>query len=708
MDQKDKLSLNIFILLIFVAFSFSIGVRYIWVDYAQNNENYKWNNQLMINTNDGYVYAEGARDMLQGFHQENDLSYYGSSLSTLTYILAKIVPVSFETLILWMPAVFASMLVIPILLIARVLSIEYVGFTAALLGSIAWSYYNRTMVGYYDTDMLTIVLPTFVLWSLIYNIYEHRNRYLFLIPLFLILSQWWYPQSYSINIAFIGTLFLYTLVFDRKNIFLYKIIVFMLIAVALLNIWIKVGILIGLFLLFHFKKELINLKIVFIIGGLAFLLVLLTGGFTPILSQLSAYVFREAVAAETFSGFKYFNVAQTVREAGNIPFETFANRISGHTSIFLLSVIGYILLSIKYRVMWLALPMVGLGFLALKGGLRFTVYAVPIMALGMGYLIFFVSEKFKWFIKKENVLYTTQIVFITASIVAVLYPNIEHIKNYKVPTVFAKPEVAILDKFKSIADREDYVVTWWDFGYPIRYYSDVKTLIDGGKHGGRDNYPVSFTLTHDQVSGANMARLAVEYTERSYKEKLDFNLVQIVKDYNFRTLQELYQSLQDKQMKLPEKTRDIYLYLPDRLINIFSTVNVFSNLNIVTGEQFPNNFFYANQMLIREGDFLYIGNSVHVSKDLNKVKVGKKTFPVNQSHVVWYDENGNLLKASNTFNTQSPLSLIYMKDYKRFIVLDNKMLNSTFIQLYVFENYDKDLYEPVVTSPYTKIYKLKK
>ena len=48
-----------------------------------------------------------------------------------------------------------------------------------------------------------------------------------------------------------------------------------------------------------------------------------------------------------------------------------------------------------------------------------------------------------------------------------------------------------------------------------------------------------------------------------------------------------------------------------------------------------------------------------------------------------------------------------MKSYNRFLVLDQKTLNSTYIQLFVFENYDKNLFEPVITSPLSKIYKLK-
>ncbi|MCW1552555.1 dolichyl-diphosphooligosaccharide--protein glycosyltransferase subunit STT3, partial [Campylobacter jejuni] len=113
--------------------------------------------QLMIISNDGYAFAEGARDMIAGFHQPNDLSYYGSSLSTLTYWLYKITPFSFESIILYMSTFLSSLVVIPIILLANEYKRPLMGFVAALLASIANSYYNRTMSGYYDTDMLVIV-----------------------------------------------------------------------------------------------------------------------------------------------------------------------------------------------------------------------------------------------------------------------------------------------------------------------------------------------------------------------------------------------------------------------------------------------------------------------------------------------------------------------------------------------------------------------
>ncbi|MBT0606358.1 dolichyl-diphosphooligosaccharide--protein glycosyltransferase subunit STT3, partial [Campylobacter lari] len=141
-------------ILILIAFSFSVLCRMYWVFWASEFYEFFFNDQLMITTNDGYAFAEGARDMIAGFHQANDLSYFGSSLSTLTYWLYNILPFSFESIIVYMSTFFASLIVVPIILIAREYKLTTYGFIAALLASIANSYYNRTMSGYYDTDML--------------------------------------------------------------------------------------------------------------------------------------------------------------------------------------------------------------------------------------------------------------------------------------------------------------------------------------------------------------------------------------------------------------------------------------------------------------------------------------------------------------------------------------------------------------------------
>ena len=706
------------VIFILIAFAFSIALRLIWVYQFNDAEQFKFNNSFMINTNDGYYYAEGARDILAGITKNsNDLSPLQSAASFLTAVVVKIVPFSFEEVIFYMPAFFSSLLVIPIILIGRLLGRVEVGFIAALIASIAWSYYNRTMVGYYDTDLLNIVFPTFLLWSLIWAIKTKQDKYLLFTALDIIAYRWWYPQSYSLEFAFFGLIFVYFLYEYFKNkdfttsFYILTLLSFMMFAMMQFDGYIRLFIILGLFVFLKFKKELF-LKYLYYIFVLSIVLFLVSGGFEPIWNQLKGYVFKDAISlvGEDLK-LHYFTVMQTIREAGSIPFETFANRISGHTITFIFSIFGYIYLSYKHKVMLLGIPMIGLGFLAMSSGLRFTIYAVPILALGISFLIVELSN-----LAKNNIVKYSLMTVLT---IAVLIPNILHIISYKVPTVFTQNEVKVLDKLKKIASREDYVVSWWDYGYPIRYYADVKTLSDGGKHSGSVNFPTSYALTNNQDVAAKMLRLDVEYTEKTFKIKkedenkskdekrvINTNIAQMTLDYKFDDTNDFLYSLQT-DIKLPAKTRDIYLYLPNRMLNIYPTVEVFSNLDLMTGIKKQRSFFYKAQRFNNTKEFINLGNNIKILKKSGQVQIGNKKVPLARFVTTQYLTNGKLDVKVQTLNISANLNVIFMKNYNQILLVDNKTYNSTYFKLFVLEQYDKNIYEKVISTPLAKVYKLK-
>lgn len=695
--------------LILIAFLFSVAVRMIWVYQFSDTEAFKYNGQFMINTNDGYYWAEGARDILSGVHQENDGSPIDSAPSQLTAFFAKIFPFSFESIIFYLPVFLSSLVVIPIVLIGRAINNLETGFIAAFLASIAWSYYNRTMAGYYDTDMLNIVLPMFLLWSIIWAIKTNEDKYLLITALDILVYRWWYPQSYSLEFSFFGLILFYALVFDRKNLYNYKLLAIMMFAMLNLDGFIRLPIVLGIMYIFRQEKA---QKYIYYILAISVLAFFATGGFDPIWGKLKAYVFKDTInIGEDGLKLHFFSVMQTVREAGQIPFETFANRISGHIVTFILSVAGFIYLAYKHRIMLFALPLIGLGFLASVGGLRFTIYAVPIMAFGIAFLITELSSK----MPTVRLKYLSMI----ALTLAVLYPNYLHVEEYKVPTVFNSDEVKILDKLGKIANKEDYVISWWDYGYPIRYYSDVKTLVDGGKHNGEVNFPVSFILTNIQNTAAKMARLDVEYTEKTYKIretnkelknskkiKLSPNIEQMTTDYGFKNTNSFLTSL-EKKIKLPKKTRDVYLYLPFRMMSIFPTITQFSNINLMNGGKLREPVFFMSRNIRETSSTVELGNGIAINKADSTLNIGNKKIPIKRFAKTMYDNSMQLHKDVKLLNFTGVLNVIYMTNYNTFLVLDEETYNSLYIQLMVLEEYDNKLFEKVIMNPNAKIYKLK-
>ncbi|MDX1807913.1 MAG: STT3 domain-containing protein [Sulfurospirillaceae bacterium] len=706
-----KISENVKVV-IYIAFAyiFSILVRLIWVYQFHGYENFIWNNQFMINTNDGYYWAQGARDLIRGFSTPNSISPTTSGPSLLTFWFTKILPFSLETVMFYMPAFLSSIIVIPMILMAKSLKKAEIGFVAALVASIAWSYYNRTMVGYYDTDMLNIVLPVFLLWSLTLAFQSRQEKYLIFTALEIIAYRWWYPQSYSLEFAFFGLILLYTLIYERKNTYNYKLLAIMMFAMMGLPSLSRFFIVVIVFALYKSKK--LDSYIYYLLG-LAFVCFLLTGGFSPIWLQLKGYVFKDPtdLAGEGLK-LHFFSVMQTVREAGHIPFTTFANRISGSTVTFFLSLIGYVWFCFRYPVMLLGLPLLGLGFLAHFGGLRFTIYAVPVMAFGVSFLFFSISDFLKRFLVQGKSSFYIRAAFVSICTIAALYPNIMHVVGYRVPTVFSRQEVGLLNQLKTIAKREDYALSWWDYGYPLRYYSDVKTLIDGGKHSGADNFPVSFILTNPQVDAAKLARLDVEYTEKSYHLSAtnpDINRTNIEKmtlHYGFKDTNDFLASL-DTNIKLPKKTRDIYFYLPYRMLGIFPTIARFSDMDLMNGKIIRKYFFYQTNKFQDSQDVLNLGDNILFYKKRGILKVGNQETPVKDLYVTAYEKDGKLHKQKQTLHAEGNISIIFLRSYHTFLVLDDSMLHSLYIQLFVLENYDKSLFQPVILNPMAKIYKLK-
>ena len=251
------------LLFIFLTFLFGVWARFYWIEWASEFDAMMHNGTLMINTNDGYAFAEGARDLIAGFHQPYDLSFVDHSMSKFTAFVYKILPFSFENIILYMSVFLSSLLVVPVILIAREYKASEAGIVAAFVSVVAMSYYNRTMAGYYDTDMLNIVLATFVAWGVIRVALSNYTKSSIIAPIFVLISLWWYPSSFTLNSAMLGVFGLYTLgrvLWKSKDSSLkeaclkhmasFETIILLIVALTNLSIGVKFIAILGLYALF--------------------------------------------------------------------------------------------------------------------------------------------------------------------------------------------------------------------------------------------------------------------------------------------------------------------------------------------------------------------------------------------------------------------------------------------------------------------------
>lgn len=702
-------------MLIALVYVFGVVCRLFYVAWAGGIEQFYFNGEIMVNTNDAFANAEGARDMLAGFHQTHDMSPYGGSISTFTFLLAKILPVKFESIIFYMSVFLAPLIAAPLILIAREYKILSAGVAAAFIASILPAYYGRTLAGYYDGDMLNVTFPMLIIWALI-RLADKKDENFALAPIITVFYDWWYQSSYALNSAIIVMFLLYTLVFDRKNLVSYKAIILMLFAVINFDAYyegedlvvnyvliLKLGLICGIYALMKIKPQIFGAKTLALLATIAIALFAAFGGVDPILNRLLFY-FTGSTSTQAPT-LHFFDTRSTIVELMGTSFNKFATTASGNTLTLLLSVVGAVLLLIKFRSFLLIAPILGLGALSFTGGVRFIMYAAPVLAFGFGYFVYFMLNTVQIRAWLRNIAFAT---FVSL----VLFPSFSYILQYRPAPLVVSKAVQALDELKSRVNRDDYALSWWDYGYLIRYYADVKTLSDPGAQSGEDSFPVSFSLIKDQTASANMARLNTEYVKMRFDKKFDENvtstLIQMQKDYGEPDVNKFLASLDDKNFKLPQKTTDVYYVLFSQIVDMLPQIVKFSEIDLTTGKSLGTPLFYMGLPFSEGATNIDIGNEfILPSMTPEFVAIKGKPAPVNSYHYV-QSRDGKLDTKSVTVDENAKICVVFLADYNRILLLDKKLFDSTFIQLFLFENYDKELFEPVILDPTVKIYKLLK
>ena len=212
------------ILLISLAYLLSFWIRLEWIDFAQAHYNDEEGNTVYFhpemvsdgvalpNTHDSFYFGSILQKAHLGLHQENNLipsALKSGMITMLPYWLLKLFPdLTIEMLLLWLPVYVAGIVCIPILLIGRLYGSHAWGFCAACLAGVTHSYYNRTLAGYYDTDMFSITIPAFALYFLLSASRKRSLNYVLLAAITLYLYRFFYASGQAItgalSVAFIA------------------------------------------------------------------------------------------------------------------------------------------------------------------------------------------------------------------------------------------------------------------------------------------------------------------------------------------------------------------------------------------------------------------------------------------------------------------------------------------------------------------------
>ena len=679
--------------LMLLAYLFGVVVRLYWIYWASGFSRFFWKGTLLINTGDGYYWGSIVRNALSGMPGDNPRlpDVWDQAITALSYLAVRFLHLDLETVMLYLPVVTAPLLAVPLILIGRLYGMQLAGFLAALLAVSGWSYYNRTMAGYYDTDIFAVTLPLVVVWMMLASIRRRSLGYALAASATLMLYPWFYASAKAMMLA-LSLLYGFGLLWRyRRERWAVGAVILIAIAVSSLPLVVKTILLVACY-------GCVRKTAVFSSPNTLFWIALLSLGVSWAAGDLAEHLYRGVMGyfvqgkVTEGGGLHYLGVLKTVREAEGIDWKSMALRISGSLPVFVFSVAGYLLLLRRHREFALTLPMMLLGIFAVWGGLRFTVYAVPVAALGF---VYFLSRLFEGYRFRRAVM--------LAGTAAALYPNLMHVAALKKPPVLLRQEVEILERLATRGSERDYVISWWDFGYPLWFYSHKNTLIDGGKHQ-NDNFVVSeILMTDSQLEAARLSRLAVEtYLSSGYR---------VVADTLFAGGEDPHRFLdrlgREEAFPLPKKSREIYLYLPWKITLAFHTVHRFSNRDLNTGRPLYQSVFYPLRPIGKKGGWILMEGGVAFDPVRGVVRSGKRRATLRRFVLVKRGKDGETSVRTDRLHPRGTLNLIYLKHYRRFLLVDERTYHSLYVQLFFLRHYDPKLFEPVIQSPWATVYRLK-
>jgi dolichyl-diphosphooligosaccharide--protein glycosyltransferase/undecaprenyl-diphosphooligosaccharide--protein glycosyltransferase len=494
----------------------------------------------------------------------------------------------------------------------------------------------------------------------------------------------------------------------------WKGLIFLLVGVSKLVWWANLLLLIGV--AFLFRRKPLPVKFLKIGGGIAFLFFAITTNFVAYIIHRTLFFIS---STQSKGGLHFLNVNKTIRETTAIPFYLVADRIIGSLLGLIFAVVGYLWLVWKRREFVIALPLWGVGLFAAIGGLRFTIYAVPIAALSATFLTLELAGR--WSKSRVGRWAITSLLFLF-----LIAPNITHIigccsadrklvakmrKIYPLPTppyvmypLFTNREIATLVELGKMGSPKDYVISWWDYGYFILYYSNKNTLIDGGKHT-EDNFLVSAILmSHNPYLVANLSRLAVEaYAAHPGVSTKAVNYL-LYKNGKPINVAQFLEKVGSPDFTPPKPTRNIYLFFPLRMVNILYAVSEFSDRDLNSGESFARHHIYGVGRIVEVGPRQLVVGRVLIDLRRGVVVslVDRREVPIKRL-IVRLGNQTNITQVNPV-----GINVMLISSLRLGAIMDDYFYNSAAIQMGVLGNYDPNLFKLVVDTPLIKIYQLKR
>lgn len=516
------------------------------------------NGERIMATHDAYWWLAKAKGVGQ-------LS--GHALAELAALLHQVFGFKLGSIGFWTPAVVGSLTGVACVFWGWLVGGRNAGIFAGLIGSLTPGFFYRSRLGYYDTDMFTLLGPLTIALMLAYFVSLWTKRSWFVsggdpeeesgmsplhaygLALALGLATrffcMWHYDILGIAILYFFLAVAVILINGRAGLRqrgLYGLTVFAFAAfpgasytglgdgfwVPSFPYGLEITYIVLACALVFVLAELEKRK-VGILGNLWFSLlclciaVAITGiavdSVTGVIQKLSRY-FQDGAASggvgDPSQKIVYPSIMQSIIEAKLVPLNELLERGAFMPVLGWLALVSSVVVVALRPAAVFLLPLIALQLMGMKIGVRFAMFGGAAMMIFLGAALCFAATAVARRTRREVIVLLAVQLVCAGAVMAHAHNKYS---NAPLTPVVEPGHAEALIELGRTSPKDARVWTWWDWGYATQYYAGRETVVDGGKHAGKDVYPVGFALsTKDPRESNRMIRFSAQYPTTVVKE----------------------------------------------------------------------------------------------------------------------------------------------------------------------------------------------
>lgn len=590
----------------------AFGLRMMEWPCWQNPE-YRLGSEWLLATHDAYHWVAAAEGFGLGV---------GHPMAEMLRLMAQTLHTYPAAVAFWFPAVLASLVAVIVFAWVWALGSMEAGVAAGLITSLAPGFLARTLLGYYDTDLVTLFFPLLMTlapacWAMRYMLLPRmilrrlalgsglkaaqrlwgergadeahlerlgnplRWQWVLLLGASGVIS-WWTQEWHSVfpyliryNVVLLALMALIMAPRGRRGILLLGGL-----AYALPTLGGPAGFGFSLILLLAGNKagrglrHLLCRPLVLVLLWLGAAALLVQGEIlTTLINHANAYLKHSGDVRSTGEGMSlvYPSVAQSIIEVQDLSFAALFPYFHPWMEAAVVGLAGFVLVLFRRPGALFLLPLAALGLLSTKLGGRMVMFGAPVVAVGLTLPLYWLLQRLLRADLRGAVAGAATSCILLALLVA---PFADMIQAISQGPIINRRHAEALTRARTMTPEDAKLWLWWDWGYAAHHFARRSTIADGAQHAGPSLYLPAAVFATDN---ARFARQLIRYTAKMGNEPGN-----VFEGLDGRAAQALMDKLRSPETPLVEAKGRLFVVVSFEMLRLGFWISNFGNWNFVT------------------------------------------------------------------------------------------------------------------------------